>query len=53
MALGPLTNLAIALLADPALAFRLKQIVIMGGNTEVRQTASALLYWRLESSEHH
>ena len=48
MALGPLTNLAIALLADPALAFRLKQIVIMGGNTEVRQSASALLYWRLQ-----
>ena len=35
VALGPLTNLAIALLADPQLAGRLKQVFIMGGNTEV------------------
>ena len=35
VALGPLTNLAIALLADPPLAGRLKQVFIMGGNTEV------------------
>ena len=35
VALGPLTNLAIALLADPALAWRLKHVYIMGGNTEV------------------
>ena len=35
VALGPLTNLAIALLADPPLAGRLKHLYIMGGNTEV------------------
>ena len=35
VALGPLTNLAIALLADPGLASRLKDLYIMGGNTEV------------------
>ena len=36
VALGPLTNLAIALLADPGLGARLSSLHIMGGNMEVR-----------------
>ena len=34
VALGPLTNLAIALLADPGLGGRLASLTIMGGNME-------------------
>ena len=34
MALGPLTNVAIALLADPGLGARLQSLYIMGGNME-------------------
>ena len=34
VALGPLTNLAIGLLADPGLGARLASLVIMGGNME-------------------
>ena len=34
VALGPLTNLAIGLLADPGLGERLASLVIMGGNME-------------------
>ena len=37
VALGPLTNLAIALLADPDLSSRLKHLYVMGGNTEVSE----------------
>lgn len=32
--LGPLTNLALALKLDPELGQNLKNVVIMGGNTE-------------------
>jgi purine nucleosidase len=35
IAIGPLTNLAAALVADPALAGRLAQVVVMGGAFEV------------------
>ena len=34
VALGPLTNVAIALLADPGLGARLQSLYIMGGNME-------------------
>jgi len=34
VAIGPLTNVAIAMKADPGLAERLKEIFIMGGNIE-------------------
>ena len=34
VALGPLTNLAIGLLADPGLGARLASLYIMGGNME-------------------
>ena len=34
MALGPLTNVAIAMLADPGLGARLHSLYIMGGNME-------------------
>ena len=34
VALGPLTNLAIGLLADPGLGERLASLFIMGGNME-------------------
>jgi purine nucleosidase len=35
VAIGPLTNLAAALVADPALGDRLEQVVVMGGAFEV------------------
>ena len=35
VAIGPLTNLAAALVADPALSDRLEQVVVMGGAFEV------------------
>ena len=35
MALGPLTNVAIGMLADPELCRRLEHLYIMGGNCEV------------------
>lgn len=34
MALGPLTNIAIALAIDPNLSANLAEIFLMGGNTE-------------------
>ena len=34
VALGPLTNVAIAMLADPGLGARLQSLYIMGGNME-------------------
>ena len=33
MALGPLTNMAVALQLDPSFGSNLKECVIMGGNT--------------------
>ncbi|XP_065831068.1 inosine-uridine preferring nucleoside hydrolase-like [Oscarella lobularis] len=41
LALGPLTNLALACRIDPSIVSRLKEVVIMGGNMECRGTASA------------
>ena len=35
VAIGPLTNLAAALVADPALSDRLEKVVVMGGAFEV------------------
>ena len=35
IALGPLTNIAIAILADPGITYRIDQLIIMGGNAMV------------------
>jgi inosine-uridine nucleoside N-ribohydrolase len=40
LALGPMTNIALALSIKPAIASRIKQIVFMGGNVKVPGNAS-------------
>lgn len=39
VALGPLTNLAMAVRLDPGFPQKLKDLFIMGGNTEGNRTA--------------
>ena len=38
LAIGPLTNLALAIRLDPGFTSRLKKLVIMGGNTDGKRT---------------
>src|SRR5512141_1917472 len=40
LAVGPLTNVAVAVLLDPSIAQKVKQVVIMGGAATVRGNAS-------------
>lgn len=40
IALGPLTNLALAVRLDPGLPQKLKDLYVMGGNMEGKETAA-------------
>jgi inosine-uridine nucleoside N-ribohydrolase len=47
MAVGPLTNLALALRAEPALPRLLRRLVIMGGAFEYRGNTTAVAEWNV------
>ena len=47
VATGPLTNLALALRADPALPRLLKRLVIMGGAFDYRGNTTPVAEWNV------
>ena len=48
VALGPLTNVALALKIDPEFGRRLKNVTIMGGNTEGNVMSNLTHMWRMD-----
>ena len=47
MATGPLTNLALALRAEPALPTLLRRLVIMGGSFDYRGNTTPVAEWNI------